>query len=103
IDVYGHRPHTELDEKAGFESRHWRESCAHQTLGEWGEPVRYQHRIGEVDVPVLHISGWYDDEEIGTPANFAAMVSAGRGGQRLLMGPWGHAGTTTRPPGDNAF
>jgi uncharacterized protein len=41
---------------------------------EWWEPVRYHHSIGEIDVPVLHISGWYDDEEIGTPANFARMV-----------------------------
>jgi putative CocE/NonD family hydrolase len=59
--------------------------------------VRYQHRIHEVDVPVLHISGWYDDEEIGTPANFARLQAAGRSGQRLLMGPWGHhvnAGTS---------
>jgi predicted acyl esterase len=40
----------------------------HQTLDDWWEPLRYQHRIGEVDLPVLHISGWYDDEEIATPA-----------------------------------
>lgn len=88
--VYRQRPLIELDQAAGFRSELWREECRHQTLDEWWEPLRYQHRIGEVDVPVLHISGWYDDEEIGTPANFAAMRAAGRGGQRLLMGPWGH-------------
>jgi len=65
--------------------------------------VRYQHRIGEVDVPVLHVSGWYDDEEIGTPANFAAMVAAGRDRQRLLIGPWGHAVNTTRTLGEVDF
>jgi uncharacterized protein len=65
--------------------------------------VRYQHRIGELDLPVLHISGWYDDEEIGTPANFAAMTAAGRTGQRLLMGPWGHAVNTTRKLGEVDF
>jgi uncharacterized protein len=90
MEVYRHRPLIELDEAAGFHSELWREECRHQTLDEWWEPVRYQHRIGEVDLPVLHISGWYDDEEIGTPANFAAMRAAGRAGQRLLMGPWGH-------------
>jgi hypothetical protein len=97
MTVYRHRPLLELDEAAGFRSELWREECRHQTLDAWWEPLRYQHRIGEVDVPVLHISGWYDDEEIGTPANFAAMRAAGRAGQRLLMGPWGHqvnAGTT---------
>ena len=54
-------------------------------------------------MPVLHISGWYDDEEIGTPANFAAMVAAGRADQRLLMGPWGHVVNTTRTLGEVDF
>jgi uncharacterized protein len=90
MEVYRHRPLIDLDEAAGFRSELWREECRHQTLDAWWEPVRYQHRIDEVDVPVLHISGWYDDEEIGTPANFARLTAAGRAGQRLLMGPWGH-------------
>ena len=97
--VYRHRPLLTMDEAAGFDSPSWREELQHRTLDEWWEPVRYQHRIGEIDVPVLHISGWYDDEEIGTPANFAAMAAAGRAGQRLLMGPWGHAVNTTRTLG----
>jgi uncharacterized protein len=100
--VYRHRPLLTMDESAGFHSPNWREELRHRTLDEWWEPVRYQHRIGEIDVPVLHISGWYDDEEIGTPANFAAMA-AGRSGQRLLMGPWGHAVNTTRELGEVDF
>ena len=103
MDVYRQRPLAELDEAAGFSSPLWREECRHQTLDEWWEPVRYQHRIGEIDVPVLHISGWYDDEEIGTPANFASMVAAGRSGQRLLMGPWGHRVNEGRHIGELDF
>ncbi len=103
MEVYRHRPLIELDETAGFRSELWREQCRHQTLDGWWEPVRYQHRIGEVDVPVLHISGWYDDEEIGTPANFAAMRAAGRAGQRLLMGPWGHQVNSATALGEVEF
>ncbi len=103
MKVYRHRPLIELDEAAGFHSEVWREECRHQTLDEWWEPVRYQHRIDEVDVPVLHISGWYDDEEIGTPANFAKLTAAGRAGQRLLMGPWGHRVNTERSIGEVDF
>ncbi len=103
MKVYGHRPHIALDEAAGFSSELWREECRHQTLDDWWEPLRYQHRIAEVDVPVLHISGWYDDEEIGTPANFAAMAAAGRSGQRLLMGPWGHQVNAGRQFGELDF
>ena len=101
--VYRHRPLATMDEAAGFVSRNWRDELEHRTLDEYWEPVRYQHRIGEIDVPVLHVSGWYDDEEIGTPANFAAMVAAGRDSQRLLMGPWGHAINTTRTLGEVDF
>ncbi len=101
--VYRHRPLMTMDEAAGFHAPNWREELRHPTLDEWWEPVRYQHRIGEVGVPVLHISGWYDDEEIGTPANFGAMVAAGHPGQRLLMGPWGHAVNTTSKLGDVDF
>ncbi len=103
MEVYDHRPHIALDEAAGFSSELWREECRHQTLDDWWEPLRYQHRIAEVDVPVLHISGWYDDEEIGTPANFAAMAAAGRSGQRLLMGPWGHQVNAGRQFGELDF
>ena len=103
MDVYRHRPLSELDEAAGFVSRLWREECRHQTLDAWWEPLRYQDRIAEIDLPVLHISGWYDDEEIGTPANFAAMVTAGRSGQRLLMGPWGHQVNAGRRLGELDF
>jgi uncharacterized protein len=101
--VYRHRPLATMDEAAGFTSPNWRAELQHRTLDEWWEPVRYQHRISDIDVPVLHISGWYDDEEIGTPANFAAMTAAGRAGQRLLMGPWGHAVNTTQALGDIDF
>jgi uncharacterized protein len=103
MQVYKHRPLATMDEAAGFISPNWREEVVHRTLDEWWEPVRYQHRIGEIDVPVLHISGWYDDEEIGTPANFAAMVAAGRGGQRLLMGPWGHQINSSQVIGEVDF
>ncbi|HTX07269.1 MAG TPA: CocE/NonD family hydrolase [Solirubrobacteraceae bacterium] len=102
-EVYRHRPLLELDEAAGFRSELWREECRHQTLDAWWEPVRYQHRIREIDLPVLHVSGWYDDEEIGTPVNFAAMTAAGRPGQRLLMGPWGHQVNAGRTLGEVDF
>jgi len=103
MTVYRHRPLLTMDEAAGFVSPNWRAELRHRTLDDWWESVRYQHRIGEVEVPVMHISGWYDDEEIGTPANFAAMVAAGRPGQRLLMGPWGHNVNTSRTVGEIDF
>ena len=63
----------------------------HARLDEWWEPLRYQNKFEQVKVPVLHISGWYDDEQVGTPLNFIGMTSKGatpeiRRQQKLLMG-----------------
>src|SRR5438309_2347289 len=96
MKVYQHLPLETMDEAAGFTSPRWREALAHTMRDDYWEPLRYQHRFAELDVPVLHISGWYDDEQIGTPRNFMGMVreaksETARRSQRLLMGPWGHA------------
>jgi putative CocE/NonD family hydrolase len=108
MQVYEHLPLLTMDERAGFSSEHWREDIAHGVLDEHWAPLCYQDRFGELDIAVLHISGWYDDEQIGTPRNFAGMVrhaasERARRGQRMIMGPWGHAVNTTRALGDVDF
>lgn len=94
--VYEHLPLLTMDEKLGRFSQAWRDELAHPTLDDYWEPLRYQNKFERVQVPVLHISGWYDDEQIGTPLNFIGMTARGattlaRQHQKLLMGPWGHA------------
>src|SRR5579862_2085558 len=93
--IYDHLPMLTMDERAGRVNRHWREQIAHAQLDEYWEPLRYQNRFERVSVPVLHISGWYDDEQIGTPLNYTGMTTRAatpqaRASQRLIMGPWGH-------------
>ena len=101
--VYRHLPLLTMDEAAGFRSEAWREQQQHPTLDDYWAPLCYQERLGELDLPVLHISGWYDDEQVGTPRNFASMVAGGAARQQLLMGPWGHAVNTTSKLGEVDF
>ncbi len=106
--IYEHLPLLTMDERAGFRSAEWREALRHPTLDEYWEPLCYQTRFEEINLPVLHISGWYDDEQIGTPRNFVGMTTRGatpfaRANQKLLMGPWGHAINTTQKLGEVDF
>lgn len=106
--IYNHLPLMTMDEEAGFSSEHWREAMTHTTLDDHWDTHRYQHRFAELDVPVLHISGWYDDEQIGTPINYIGMTTqarsdAARAGQRLLMGPWGHGVNASSKLGEVDF
>lgn len=95
--VYPHLPLLTMDEAAGRSALpSWREEIAHPLLDDYWRRICYQDKFDQIAVPTLHISGWYDDEQIGTPLNFAGMTTqaptpAARAAQRLLMGPWGHA------------
>jgi uncharacterized protein len=106
--VYEHLPLVTMDERIGRHIPHWRTDIEHAQLDEYWQPLCYQTRFDQVNVPVLHISGWYDDEQIGTPLNFVGMTTKGatpevRSSQRLLMGPWGHATNRDSKLGDVDF
>jgi putative CocE/NonD family hydrolase len=95
MQVYQHLPLINMDQATGRRISHWREEFEHPRLDEWWQEISYQHRLNEIDIPVLHISGWYDDEQIGTPLNYARMSrqassERARRAQRLIMGPWPH-------------
>jgi len=93
--VYRHRPLRTMDAAAGREIAAWRDMFDHPQLDAWWEPARYQNKFDRVRAAVLHVSGWYDDEQIGTIRNFTGMTQAAidpavRARQKLLMGPWPH-------------
>jgi putative CocE/NonD family hydrolase len=94
--VHRHLPLVTMDEAVGRPLPYWREMFEHARLDDWWEPQRYQNKFDRVKVPVLHLSGWYDDEQVGTPLNFAGMVAHAatkeiRQSQKLIMGPWPHS------------
>jgi putative CocE/NonD family hydrolase len=95
LSVYDHLPLVTMDEAAGRPNAVWKDQFEHARLDSWWDAERYQNKLDQVQVPVLHISGWYDDEQIGTPLNYIGVSTRGapeaRKAQRLLMGPWPHA------------
>ena len=51
------------------------------------------HRMPELDIPTLHICGWYDDDGASTFMNYpeARRAAASKDEQYVLIGPWPHA------------
>jgi putative CocE/NonD family hydrolase len=93
--LFEHLPLVTMDDAMGRPTAVWKDQFEHARLDSWWDPERYQNQYDRIRVPVLHISGWYDDEQIGTPLNYAGVSAKGspeaRKAQRLLMGPWPHA------------
>jgi uncharacterized protein len=105
--IHKHLPLYTMDEAVGRPSRYWKDDLDHPQLDAYWEAIRYQNKFDRVKVPVLHISGWYDDEQIGTPLNFIGMTTKGPEGvrkkQKMLMGPWPHAINSTSKLADVDF
>jgi putative CocE/NonD family hydrolase len=55
------------------------------------------------DVPVLHVTGWYDSWTRQVTMNYEALSKAKTSPQRLLIGPWTHGGQTSRVAGEVEF
>ena len=61
----------------------------------WWRRVAPSTYYDVLDLPALHIGGWYDIHLGGTLTNFVGMrrqapSEQARQGQRLVVGPWGH-------------
>jgi uncharacterized protein len=95
--LYNSRPLNKLDEKLGFASPAWQDWMKHPTLDAYWKPACYMHRMKELDIPALHICGWYDDDGASTYNNFpsARKLASSKNEQYVLIGPWPH-GTNTK-------
>ena len=106
--IYWHLPLKDISRLTGREIPFWDEYFKYRPDDKFWDRLRYQGRFNEIDVPVLHVSGWYDDEQIGTPLNFAGMRKNApsektRRSQSLLMGPWPHQVNSAQKLGDIDF
>lgn len=72
------------------------ELLRHRVRDDWWEPAEILGRSAEITAPGLHIGGWYDIFLQGTLDAFTTIQHHGgpgaRGRQRLIVGPWVHAG-----------
>ena len=62
----------------------------HPALDAYWEEWELGPRLARIDVPCLHVSGWYDSFIPQTIAAYEALSAAGRAEHRLIVGPWYH-------------
>ncbi len=88
-------PVTRMPQALGCErADYWDDWMSHQRVDDFWRGVSYQSRIPSVQVPVLGISGWYDDDGNGTTTNFVALGRVpNHPYERMVLGPWSHRGT----------
>jgi hypothetical protein len=71
----------------------------------WTQPdVNWSAHYGRTsDIPMMHITGWYDSYAGGTIANYLGLSKVKTSPMKLLVGPWLHARNTQSHAGDVEF
>src|SRR5215212_11587142 len=71
----------------------------------WKQPGIYAEGFYDryAAVPVVHLSGWYDPYARTATDNYVGLSRAGRGPQRLILGPWTHGDRSLSYAGEVDF
>ena len=93
-------PIKQLDSLVGDPSPIWREWLSHPNLDAyWDAYNPSRDDYAGIEIPVLTITGIYDDDQIGAMEHYrrhmAAAPPAARACHFLVIGPWDHQGTRT--------
>lgn len=78
------------------------EHLNHPAGDPWWNQTNARVDYREIDVPMLQIAGWYEENLNAMIDTYTGLVAQGRSstcrnGQRLIIGPWLHADTTVLP------
>lgn len=98
-ELLRHRPLKALDDLCGRRLQVWQDWLKHNRYDTYWQRMSFAGRMGEIRVPVFHVTGWYDDVLVGSLLNSRGM-KAQHGKQvpprqKLLIGPWPHQVTST--------
>ncbi len=95
MEMLSHLPLRSALDQYGLESKFVADVLEHSTYDDFWRAISVRGRYQDMDVPALHMTGWYDDNIHETIANFTAMRAQSRSEharkwQRMVIGPWGH-------------
>jgi putative CocE/NonD family hydrolase len=94
-DVLRHLPLRDMAAVLGRDVPLWQEWLDHPSLDEYWQRLRLDNDFAHMEVPVLHITGWWDDDQPGALHTYRGMAAGSprAADQALVVGPWDHAGT----------
>jgi len=88
LNLYWVLPLTAYPPLAGGDAPYYFDWLAHPTYDDYWR--RFDVDYGLIEVPALHVGGWWDVFVRGTVRSFAALRREGRAPQKLVIGPWHH-------------
>ncbi len=82
------------------------EAMQHGDLDDYWKQIGYSvvdNTANYADVPVCHVTGWYDSWTRQVVMNWQTLAKTKRAPQRLIIGPWTHGGQRNNWAGEAEF
>ncbi len=96
-EVLSIRPIKDIPLKAlGRDIHFWDEDMKHPDNDGYWQNIDWTQKSDKIDVPSIIISGWYDDNGMGSTAAWEMNEKNNRANQKLIYGPWFHQFNSTR-------
>jgi len=96
-EVYSTDPLKNAAKKAGYPNELWETWCGHPLRDDYWEKLSVENYLKEVDIPILHMSGWYDLCLGNTLDLYHHFEEHSSKPQHLVIGPWTHNGVFMGP------
>ena len=101
-------PIKDIAKLAGKDVKFLQDWIDHPDYDDYWKALSVKERYEDVEVPVFHMSGWYDLFPAGTFSNYLGMQERGgsllaRNNQKVVIGPWTHSLSTLTHAGDRDF
>ena len=91
------RPIKDIPKKVlGKDINFWDKWMEHPDNDEFWKKANWSIHGDKINVPALIVSGWYDDDGMGTTEAWEMNERNSRDNIRLVLGPWMHQFNTTR-------
>lgn len=96
-EVAAIRPIKDIPQRAlGRNIHFWDEQMKHPDNDGFWQNIDWSLDSDKIDVPSIIISGWYDDNGMGSTAAWEMNERNNRANQKLIFGPWFHQFNSTR-------
>lgn len=96
-DVLKTRPLASIPKKTlGFDVPFWDQWMQHNENGPFWDMSSWSRGKQNIKVPAMIVSGWFDDNGMGTTEALEAVENYKGEDKKVILGPWLHQANTTR-------
>jgi putative CocE/NonD family hydrolase len=89
-ELFRHLPLADIARRAASETPLWREFVGRSSYDERWRRFDVRDRLSRIEVPVLHLSGWYDNALEQVLQAYRRLGERVPARQSLVVGPWDH-------------